>query len=188
VTCTGQHDIAHAQRQALRRSNKMEHVEGYRRVDRIVHDPETTRLEDFNDLLDDVGGGLAILRVRHVGLKGCVSTKRMGSMISRTLSAKLSAVATRWSTSKATVVSDRKVAVAKGEQSNGRWLKNQITLEPLLSNSRCPPFDIRFLHSSLCFVLFCVNLVSLHSAQHRIIKLSDSFNIPMLQDFSTEPL
>ncbi|KAJ5853732.1 hypothetical protein N7534_006275 [Penicillium rubens] len=34
----GQHDIAHAQRQALRRSNKMEHVEGYRRVDRIVHD------------------------------------------------------------------------------------------------------------------------------------------------------
>ncbi|KAJ5602820.1 hypothetical protein N7537_005776 [Penicillium hordei] len=34
----GQHDVAHAQRQALRRSNKMEHVEGYRRVDRIVHD------------------------------------------------------------------------------------------------------------------------------------------------------
>jgi hypothetical protein len=40
-------------------------------------DAETTRLEDFNDLLDDVGGGLAILRVRHVGLKGCVRTLRL---------------------------------------------------------------------------------------------------------------
>ncbi|QQK43318.1 S-adenosylmethionine decarboxylase proenzyme [Penicillium digitatum] len=34
----GQHDVAHAQRQALRRSKKVEHVEGYRRVDRIVHE------------------------------------------------------------------------------------------------------------------------------------------------------
>ncbi|KAJ5099607.1 S-adenosylmethionine decarboxylase [Penicillium argentinense] len=34
----GFHEAAHSQRQALRRSPKMEHVEGYRRVDRIVHD------------------------------------------------------------------------------------------------------------------------------------------------------
>lgn len=33
----GSHD-AHSQRQALRRNSKMEHIEGYRRVDRIVHD------------------------------------------------------------------------------------------------------------------------------------------------------
>jgi S-adenosylmethionine decarboxylase len=34
----GVHDQQHAQRHVLRRSNKMEQVEGYRRVDRIVHD------------------------------------------------------------------------------------------------------------------------------------------------------
>jgi S-adenosylmethionine decarboxylase len=34
----GVHDQQHAQRHALRRSSKMEQVEGYRRVDRIVHD------------------------------------------------------------------------------------------------------------------------------------------------------
>ncbi|KAJ5443237.1 S-adenosylmethionine decarboxylase [Penicillium cf. griseofulvum] len=34
----GQPDVGYAQRQAVRRSNKVEHVEGYRRVDRIVHD------------------------------------------------------------------------------------------------------------------------------------------------------
>ncbi|KAJ5512446.1 S-adenosylmethionine decarboxylase [Penicillium fimorum] len=34
----GQQDAAYAQRQAVRRSNKMENIEGYRRVDRIVHD------------------------------------------------------------------------------------------------------------------------------------------------------
>lgn len=34
----GFQDVAHAQRQADRRNTKMEHIEGYRRVDRIVHD------------------------------------------------------------------------------------------------------------------------------------------------------
>jgi S-adenosylmethionine decarboxylase len=34
----GVHDQQHAQRHSLRRSNKMEQVDGYRRVDRIVHD------------------------------------------------------------------------------------------------------------------------------------------------------
>lgn len=34
----GLHEVSHASHQALRRSPKVEHVEGYRRVDRIVHD------------------------------------------------------------------------------------------------------------------------------------------------------
>lgn len=50
-----------------------------------------------------------------------------------------------------------------------------LAVVTFLSVSGPVKFGIQYLHSSLCFVHFCVNLVSLHSAQHRMIKLSDSF-------------
>ena len=40
-------------------------------------DAETARLEDRNNLLDNVGGGLAVLGVRDVGLKRCIRTMRL---------------------------------------------------------------------------------------------------------------
>lgn len=33
---------------------------------------EASRLEDINNLLDDIGCGLAILRMWHIGLERCV--------------------------------------------------------------------------------------------------------------------